>query len=365
MNLDLDKNLKVGCSCTYMNVSALYESFRKLYLAFSYTHCDFIYNKDLFIKFINPKPAKEYISPTNDLVIAGRVDSEYYDDCLNYINYFSDNILKLKFKKVCNISNLDFKFINSEFLLNDIPVLFPFDYYYLYDDYYKKQTPDLLLFHTTRHMAILVEIDFDNNRVFIVDKFYSFMGYVSITDFLKALNSDYLEIRDLYICENYIDLKSNNYINNLSFRNIFNQNIKLLNNTTYRTSSNNLYYKNVTATEMFRNDINYIIDVLEDKKGIYAPQFFSKLISQTILHRSAFYILVKYYKDYFINSNSLIKLTEESSSLWKRLDLFNDKTYLSGKTLSENKFKYIDLLDKILKNDTLLNLELNKSIIKN
>ncbi|WP_458788522.1 hypothetical protein, partial [Vallitalea sediminicola] len=96
-----------------------------------------------------------------------------------------------------------------------------------------------------------------------------------------------------------------------------------------------------------REDFHYIITSLEETKGKYAPQFLSKLVSTTILQRLSFKNFIKTYKDKFTGVDKLINYLEESYKLWNRIDVYNDKTYLSKKTLTQNESKYIALLDKL------------------
>lgn len=351
VNINLNNNFRIGPSCFYMNISAIYESINMLQLAFSYTNCDFIYNKNSFLKFINPKSPKEYISPDNDLILSSRIDSQYYEDTLEYIDYFCSSIYKFKLKSIASTQEINLNNIKNIYLKNGIPVLFPCDHYYLYEDY-KQKLPNFLHFHYNRHMALLVDIDFDNNTAFIIDKFYSFVGNVKLTNFMKAIDAKNLELSDLFILENYNELPWKK--DEFEVSKILQQNLQLLSQPQYISKSGTVYHKNIIATEMFIDDFDYIINILEESKGKFAPQFLSKLLSYTILQKISFKYLIKYYNSDLPNLDSIIKLTEESATLWQRINLLNDKTYISGMTLSINKKKYLNLLNNLLEIDKLL-----------
>ncbi len=357
MNLNdkINRTLKVGSGCYYMNFSTFYEYTNKLFLSLAYTNCDFIYNKKLFLTFENPKESSEYISNENELIIAGTIDSLYIKDVHRFLKDTSDIIYRVSTTTICSNKDVDLKEIQSVFLSRNIPVMFTCDHYYMYSDYIKV-TNDILHFHTNGHKAILFNIDFDNGTALIVDKFYSFIGTVKLSSLIDSIKSDYIQNGTFEILDNYNKL----YSDNNTFSDVFLRNIKNLNNDRYITSDGSTYYKNIKALKMFREDFESIIVSLQDTKGKYAPQFLTKLIAPTLLQRLSFNNVIKFYENFFIQPNELLRLIGESSKLWRRIDTYNDKTYLTNKTLKGNIQKYLDLLDNLISIDTLLYQELNK-----
>ncbi|WP_113671829.1 hypothetical protein [Vallitalea guaymasensis] len=359
MNKDeINRKNKIGFNCFCMNISAIYEYYDKLFLALAYINCDFLYNKELFLKFNNPKEPVEYISPDNDLIIVRPIDSVYKTDEIKFIKERTDSICPIEIKKICSSEDVDLEKINENFLSQGIPVIFTCDHYYMYTEY-KKITKDIIKFHTPSHMLVLIDIDFDNNTAFIVDKFYSFMGTVKLDLLIASIKSQYIEDGAFIFLDD-----SNKKGNDITFNEAFNKNIENLYKDTYINDEGHKYYKNIKALKMFREDFHYIITSLEETKGKYAPQFFSKLVATTILQRLSFKNFIKTYKDRFTEVDKLINYLEESYKLWNRIDVYNDKTYLSNKTLTQNESKYIALLDKLVDVDNLLYEELQKIKIK-
>lgn len=352
---EIDRTLKIGCSCYYMNISAFYEYANKLFLSLAYLNCDFIYNTKLFLTFDNPQEPEKYISPNNELIISGTIDSVYLEDIFQYIDDTSNKIYPASINKLCNNKDVDLNKIQDMFLSKDIPIIFSCDHYYMYSEY-KEVTNNIVHFHTGYHMAILLDIDFNSKTAFIVDKFYSFIGTVKLSSFINSIESEYIVNGFFGTLNNYSEL----FNNEITFYDVFMKNMNNLNEYKYVTADGNTYYKNIRALEKFREDFKSIITSLQDAKGKYAPQFLSKLIAPTILQRISFNNFMKYYQNMFKNSEELLRITDESSKLWTKIDMYNDKTYLSNKTLKDNEQKYLTLLDKLISIDTLMYDKLNR-----
>lgn len=342
---NIDRNLKVGSNCYHMNVSAIYELYKSLYLSFAYTNFDFIYNKDTFLEFENPKPPSNYISKENDLLITKEIGSVYMKDYYFYMEKFTKSIYEVRTDIINPNGDIDFRYLKDRYLCNGTPIFFPCDIYYMYFDY-KKIAKKVLHFHTGNHMAILMDIDFQKEQAFIIDKFYSFMGIVKLDNFINSLYSDYIKKRQLRILTS---LKPSKEDEETAFQNYFKKSLILSQNS--KTNINNVvYYKNVKALEMFNSDFEEIISNLNLNKGKYSPQFLTKLISNIILQKMSFCNLLGYYNKKYpkYGYDKILQLAMESSKMWRTIDLLNDKTYLSKKTLLINKEKYKTLLNNLI-----------------
>ena len=342
---NIDRNLRVGSNCYHMNVSTIYELYNSLYLSFAYTNFDFIYNKDTFLTFENPRPTIDYISKENDLVITKDIGSIYMKDYYFYMEYFTKSIYEVKTDIVNSSNNIDFKDLKDKYLCNKIPIFFPCDIYYMYSDY-KKISKNMLEFHTGNHMAILVDIDFEKEQVFIIDKFYSFVGYVKLDNFIKSFYSDYIKRRELRILTSFSPSKQDE---ETQFQNYFKKSLALSCKSEVIVNDV-IYYKNIKALEMFNSDFEEIIFNLNLTKGKYSPQFLTKLISNILLQKMSFCNLLGYYNKKYpkYEYNKILQLANKSSKLWRTIDLLNDKTYMTKKTLLINKEKYKVILNNLL-----------------
>jgi hypothetical protein len=181
-----------------MNISGIYEGMGVLFLSLGYTNMDFLYNKEIFTEFINPKPSKEYISKDNDLVIAEDINSKYMNCTHKYVDSFSNTIYKPVTETIKFDGDIDLQELKANYLDKGLPVMYSFDHYYIYEDYIKL-TSNILHFHTNGHMAILSDLDFENETAEIVDKFYKFKGYVQLENLKKSIHSEYLNAQKFLV----------------------------------------------------------------------------------------------------------------------------------------------------------------------
>jgi len=341
--LEIDRRLKVGSSCFFMSISAIFEAYGKLYLAFGYTSFDYIYNSKSFLKFNNLKAPEEYISKENDLIISGEIDSVYSDDYAFYLYNSIPDDIKFEIEVICSGKMVDLKNIKDKYLDKKEYIFIPCDHYYLYDDY-RKVTNDLYKFHTKDHVVVLIDINFEENTAYIIDKFYSFAGNVPLDKLNEAMFSEY---RTNY---NFSRIKNLSSIveNTQGFEFYFHKNIELLNKNEV-TINGTVYKKNINALKSFISDFETNVEKIMLLKGRYAPQFFSKLIARIIVQKLSYNNLINYYKNNLSceNRDRILKILKESYNLWATIDAYNDKTYLGGKVLKDNLSKYKKLLDKL------------------
>lgn len=341
---NIDRNLKVGPSCIHMNFSGMYEGKKTLYLALAFTSLDFLYDKHSFTEFINPKPAKDYISAENELIIVKDVNSKYIMDLEKYLEKFSRSIYD-PFRSVVEVDNgTPLEELKDNYLDKGFPVMYVCDHYYTYEDY-KKQT-NLTHFHTPGHMAILCDIDFEKNTAYVIDKFYSFKGSMSLDNLKKSISSEHLTMKKFWIM-NF------NFKENLNEKEEFLKYFKINIQETLKDKviiGNTEYYKNYKAVKAFVNDFREIVENLYDQKGKYAPQFLSKLISNVILQRRGYCNLLKYFIKMYDDNRykKIYEYAEESKRLWNQIDIYNDKFFLAGKSIVEVMSKYEKLLETLL-----------------
>lgn len=345
----IDPKLNIGCGCGYMNFSGVYESKNALYLSLGFTNLDFIYNRQAFTQFISPKKAEEYISKDNELIISSDIDSKYIQDSNEYLK---NNCMKIydPFGSIIEIDNsISLTELKNKYIDKGNPIIYTCDHYYAYNDY-KKQINNFLKFHSQDHMAILCDINFEKGVVYVLDKFYEFKGEIDLLNFNKTIQSSYLNEKRFFIMnmdnilagdeekEFYRYLKEN-------FENTLDKSI-LINGVNY--------HKNIYALEEFIKNFESIVVELYDKKGKYAPQFLSKLLSQTILQKISFSKLLKYYLN--MNNRSIYveldKHIDESKRLWENIDVLNDKCYLKGKSILDDIEVYKGVIQSIMKVDS-------------
>lgn len=346
-------DLKIGAGCTLMDVSGILEYHGCLSYAISYSNFDFLYNKERLTEFINPKRPEEYISKDDDLVIEVQIDSAYHQDIVVWNNYILEYYDLFQVKPLTvNLEN-DLDDLKRNFLDNDIPLIFPCDHYYMYDDY-KKYNSNILRYHSSNHMAVLMDVNVDEQKCYIIDKFFAFVGEISLESFLSAALSDHLQ-ESKGNC-GYVEFKQNEYSGQnekTRVKALLKKSLELTLKPTVNIN-NQKYYKNTVALEMFMHDFSDFLDKMLELKGKYAPQFTSKLFHNVMLQRVSFSNLVGYISKYMdLNElDQLKRLTEDAAKLWLRIDALCDKCYLKGNLLTDYTDRFLQVLSKIYDNET-------------
>lgn len=315
-----------------------------LSLAFSYCIYDFIYCPQTYTIFNNPKPVEEYISKDNDLLITGSLDSQYHSDYMSFINSIVDEYNFFEIVKFDSEMRFDLKVLKAEYLDKGIPIAFPCDHYYLYEEYRKKSS-NLLHYHTGWHTAILLDININNGTCYVVDKFFSYIGNISIENYLFATKSDYIKTPICFTVNNtgLVNLSEEERVRYLfknAIKNSLTDNI-IINNT--------VYYKNLKALQLLIvNFENHLLDLMNQKEK-YAPQFTTKLLKQVRLNKKGFNHLINYANKYLKckHIEDLEYKYLDAVNLWTSIDQLCDKCYLQGNYIIDYKDRLIKILNNI------------------
>ncbi|MGB7606343.1 MAG: hypothetical protein WBL93_12805 [Lutisporaceae bacterium] len=350
-------DLKVGANCFLMNISGVFEYKGMLSMALLYTNLDFLYNPDYYTVFINPRPPEDYISKDNELLIPGSLDSLYHRDYMKYIYQNTKSPDAFSINKINPGILNDYNELKNLIITKNSPVIFKGDHFYLHDDYIKK-TGDIMHYHSGFHSATIVDLNNDNKTCLIIDKFFSFVGEVSLESYKNAVNSNYITKPDCSI----IEVNRFQHMDEVErTRFLLKENIES-SLEEYSIINDIKYYKNVKALEMFiGNYERHLIEVME-QKGKYAPQFTTKILKPVRLNKLGFSNLIIYIKD-VLNIKILHEiepLCKEITSLWTRADQLCDKCYLTGKTVIEYKDRLLDTYYIILEKEKVLFDKLEK-----
>jgi hypothetical protein len=340
----INPSLKIGGNCFLMNTSSILECRNMLSLSLSYTNFDFIYNPDYFTTFINPKPAEEYISKENEILLVGDTDAVYHRDYDEYIYKGIDNLNLFSVNAIDSNILLDLELLNAMYLENMLPVIFSCDHYYVYDDY-KKSTTDMAHYHSPGHAATIVNINFDSKTCYVIDKFFSFMGEIRTSSYLNSVSSEYISEPSGYC----VQIKSlSEMAENERLRMLLKHNISSSLEDSV-TINNIKYYKNLTAIALFIENFERNLYEITEQKGKYAPQFTTRLLQPVRLNKRGFSNLLTYIKQVIrIKEFSEVEvLCKEVSKLWARMDALCDKCFLVNSTIIQYKDKLLNVLNEI------------------
>lgn len=347
----LDKDLRIGLNCVSMNYSGLLELNDMMYLALYYTLYEFIYNVDGFTSFINALPPEENISKENPLILVGKTGSVFLRDYYAYIDQSIENSAAFSINSFD--INMDLKEVKKQFLDKDIPVIFPCDIYYFYDDY-KRLNANMLYFHSGTHKSMLVDIDFENEKCLLVDKFYRYVGEVKLEDFMKALHSDYND-KDMNNSFQYIKINPKDNIKDLELEILKKhfQTMLEMKENDFVMLNGRKYYRNISGIRSFIDTYDEMAESMMKQKKEYAPLFVTHLLRPIFLQKISYSVLIGYFAKRF-NNDILQRISDEAntlSKLWTKVDMLCDKCYLSKNSLVSYKQKYIKVFKEIIKEE--------------
>lgn len=341
----INPKLKVGSDCFLMSISALLEYKEMLSLALTYTSYDFIYNPDYYTSFINPKPAHEYVSKENELLMPGELDSVYHRDYGFLVDNKFENSNIVSMNKIDEREMQDIKLLKELYLDKPTPIQFTCDHYYMYEDY-KKKTTDMAQYHTPGHTAVLVDYNEETETCYVIDKFFSFVGEVKLDNFINAIRSEYLEKKyrgNLVQINKLTDISEKEraaFMLKSSTSNIYEE---------YITINNIKYQMNVNALGHFIENFEMHLNELVNQKGKYAPQFTTKLTRPVRLNKIGYRNILMYLKDILLMEElfEIEPIISEATTLWIRIDQLCDKCYLTGSTIIEYKDRLLSVFREI------------------
>ncbi|MBO3637045.1 hypothetical protein EAI05_14090 [Bacillus subtilis] len=330
----INPKLRVGQDCRYMNYSAIFEYLNKSELAAAYTYFDTVYEFETFTTFNDDKDPKEHISKDNDLLITGEIKSGYrsllHDLCNQKVE--ASNCFKVKY---INISTTTLEKLQENYLSKKKPVIIPVDHYYLMEDY-RKENVISPSYHSSFHAAVLLNVDFKNNECLLLDKFFKFYGKVSLENFLRAMNSEYLVVKGEV---SYIDTFDDNFkvkVNYSILEQVVQTGLKIT--------------VGVKGTEKMFDDFARIIESMYEQKGVYAPLYTTNLMQPIRLQKEsvANHLESLCNKAELIIPECLIAQIHEVANEWNKLDILCDKAYLSNTHMKKMLDVFNNVLDRIV-----------------
>lgn len=346
---NLQPKLKIGHNCYYMNISGILEYKNALPLALTYTYIDFIYDLKNFLSFKQDDPPEKYISKQNDLIINSDIGSVFSHDYNKNIYNKQIELKAFNLKKIESVDDLSI--FKTDYLDKNNPIIFTNDLYYVYDDYVKK-TNELLLYHIGRHSATLLDVDIHRRICIVMDKFFSFIGEISIENYIKASTSPYLH-EGMGGSYRVVELKNRLDMNDEeNIRQCIKKNIEFVLEKEVDISGRH-YYKGIKALELFIGDYDLLAEEMIRLKGKYAPQFINNMLQGVANQRLSYYNLMNYLQT-IINIERLAELVsalEKLSGLWNVLDPIFDKCYIIGNNLDSYKHKLLGVFNKILEQE--------------
>jgi len=245
----------------------------------------------------------------------------------------------------------DLSILQDNYLQYDVPIIFPCDHYYTYEEY-KAYNNDMKHFHSGRHMTVLADIDFKKNKCSIIDKFYTFIGEISIEAFNKAISSEYIEEETqkyMYTIQSDFGHADRNE----QKHNFLKRNIETA-MSEYAIVNGRSYHKGIKALKMFLDDLEENIRELLNGKRVFAARYLTNMLQPTRLQRGGYSWLMEYMREelkHFDELNIICELTKDIAKQWRIADNLCDKCFYSGDTLGNYSGRIRNVLNEAYNNE--------------
>lgn len=356
VNMVINSELKIGVDCFYLSISSLLEHYNALSLSLSYTTYDFIYNENLFadITYIPSKDGGEF---EDGLFIVGNISSslerDFYQHLINQTSKY--NIFEFKDIEINQFK--DPKKISDSYLSKGLPIIIKTDNYYLHDEI-NYPSKGLIQHHSNRHVSALFDFDLENNKAYIADKLFDFVGNVSLDSYYKAINSEFLPIKG----GQFLKIKEMSQMSELErarillkdFRDELNIDSVILNGAKY--------YKNSHGMSRLISNFEEHLNEFKVAHKTKAPQFLSILFQSMRLSKVSFMNVLSYINsiNHSMKADKIIYLINEVKKLWFVFNALCDKCLLKKQDIMIYKERLQSVLEQIYEKEKLI-LELLSS----